>query len=452
MRLTVLLVALSVVFTACGVSESDTSTTDVPISVVATSVPPTTTTVPPVDSTSLPPSSSTTTTLPSVTVDAHLPSALSRSEVPWDEVGFGWSVVLFDSSKAAPTGPGDVREGPVVLYLVSPTGERYEMAVWPPERRPWSLVDATSSAALVVGTGATIDDTAWWHVDFASGAVAEIHGAGFPENTFGSGRSASLTRPSGANGVVYRSDGVVEWLERRAPDGTLLATVYEQPYTDWATSLAWIYHYDGTSLLVGHSGGIALVSNTASVLGELWVPMDHHCEPVRWWDADTFLARCYGQGPGSAPLDEFGNPHTFYGRLWLLETDGSEGSPLTEYPPDPPIVVDFGYSDAWPAGTATLLQWTGDCGAAQIAELQSDGLGAFLPISVPPSIVADGVRMVDVNVVAGLITVYGWQGCAGDVGALFVTDLEGIFVQELVPVIGDARSVIGVMGLTEVYP
>ena len=60
--------------------------------------------------------------------------------------------------------------------------------------------------------------------------------------------------------------------------------------------------------------------------------------------------------------------------------------------------------------------------------------------------------MVDVNVVAGLITVYGYQGCAGDVGALFVVDLEGNFVQELVPVVGDSRSVIGAIGLGNVYP
>ena len=62
------------------------------------------------------------------------------------------------------------------------------------------------------------------------------------------------------------------------------------------------------------------------------------------------------------------------------------------------------------------------------------------------------MAMLDVNVVAGLMTVYGWQGCAADVGALFVTDLAGNYVSELVPVIGDARSVISARALTPVYP
>ena len=78
------------------------------------------------------------------------------------------------------------------------------------------------------------------------------------------------------------------------------------------------------------------------------------------------------------------------------------------------MVGDYGYADAWRAGPDTVRQWTGDCGAAHIARLQPDGSGDFIPISVPSSIVADGVAMVDVNVVAGLITVYGWQGCSGE--------------------------------------
>lgn len=65
---------------------------------------------------------------------------------------------------------------------------------------------------------------------------------------------------------------------------------------------------------------------------ELWSPQDNYCEPVRWWDPDTVLASCFGQGPGFAPLDDQGQLHTYHGRLWLLEVDGSAGAPLTEYP------------------------------------------------------------------------------------------------------------------------
>ena len=79
-----------------------------------------------------------------VTDDPYLPDAAGRNEVPWAEVGFGWNVVLFDSSKAAALSPSDVREGPVVLYLVDAGGQivgqadsqpvegHYPTSIWDP--------------------------------------------------------------------------------------------------------------------------------------------------------------------------------------------------------------------------------------------------------------------------------------------------------------------------------
>jgi len=359
-------------------------------------------------------------------------------------------VVLYDSSKADVISESDRRDGAVVLYLVDARGTRYEVAAWPADDRPWELVDATGSKALVAGAGATLDDTEWEVVDMTTGVATAVHDAGFPESSFSFGPAVSLTRPTGANVVIYHSDGSNEWLERRSPSGATLANVYQQPYLEAESSLRWLYGYDGTTLLVAHHGGIARVSNSGVVQSEIWVPMDHRCDPVRWWDADTVLAACRGQGPGSAPIDSDGNPHTYYSRLWLLETDGSAGVQLTTDPATPPPVVDFGYEDAWPSGSDTYVQWWGDCGAAAIAVLQPDGSGDFVPVSVPSSIVADGHRMIDA--IRSQITTFGWQGCGGDIGALFATDLSGAFSHDLVPVAGDARAVIGVVGLATVYP
>ncbi len=136
--------------------------------------------------------------------------------------------------------------------------------------------------------------------------------------------------------------------------------------------------------------------------------------------------------------------------MWLLETDGTAGTALTAYPAAPPMVVDFGYHDAWPAGGTTFVAWSGDCGASAAHVLQPDGTGLPLSMSIPASIVADGWALVDV--VGGQMAVYAWQGCAADIGTLFLTDLSGSFVQNLVPAIGDARSVASVRGLAEVYP
>jgi TolB protein len=452
-----LALALVVVLAACGGEEGSGSTTSTNSVSNTTEAGPTQTTVDalptttvPATTTTLPGATTTTTTTIAVVAGPNLPSSLPGASVPWSDVGDGWYVVLYDSSNAMATGPSD--EGPVVLYLVGPDGTRYETASWPTGDRPWSIADVRpdGTAAVVVGTGATPDDTVWTLVDLPTGAMQTVHEASFPEVTLGWGSTVGLTRPTGTNLVVYRSDGTDEWLERRSPGGSVLATLYRQEYIDPVSSLRWLYGYDGTTALVAHHGGLALVRNDGSLVRELWVPMDHRCDPVRWWDADTILAACYGLGPASAPVDEFGAPHTYYGQLWLLETDGSAGSSLTSLPGDPVIVVDFGYHDAWPVGGTTYVDWSGDCGASDTRVLQSDGTAAPLSISIPASIVADGWTLIDV--VSGQFVVYAWQGCAADVGVLFAVDGSGQFTHELVPVAGDARGVIDVRGLATVHP
>lgn len=430
---------------------SSTSTTASPTASTITS-PTTSTTTPATTALATTTTSGTTTTVQpgGVTIDPNLPVALSRDQIPWSEVGPGWYVVLYDASKAYPTGESDVRDGPTVLYLADRDGLLYEVAAWDPGAYPF-LVDATAESALVVRNGATIDDALYERIDLATGAATEVYEVGWPETSYlNTWPHAALTRPAGANVAVLRSDGTTEWLERRAPDGTVIAEVYEQPVVEDERSMSWLYSPTGTSLLVAHRGGVAEVANDGTLIADLWVPQDTRCDPVRWWDADTYLATCYGQGPASAPADEYGNPAIHYGRLWLLETDGSAGAVLTEFPPDPPIVGDFGYHDAWPTSTGTFLQWSGDCGAAQVATLNADGTGTFMGLTLPPDLIADGIGMVDI--VGDRMAVYGWQGCDGWVGSLFTVNLDGTNVEVVVPVIGDGRGVVGVKELTTVYP
>ena len=61
----------------------------------------------------------------------------SRASVPWNRVGAGW--VLTQYTSAAPGG----RTGPAELYLISPSGTRYQLARWPnwqlaPQLVAWS--------------------------------------------------------------------------------------------------------------------------------------------------------------------------------------------------------------------------------------------------------------------------------------------------------------------------
>lgn len=437
-------ILLSAVASGCSSAGSDAT----PATTERTTLRPTTTTVG-VSATSSSPTSTTSAHSDGVTVDPNLPSAMNSAAIPWDQVGSGWYVVLYDPSRANPTSDTDVREGPMVLYLANAAGERYEVAAWAPGQYP-TLIDATTTSALVARTGSDFDETVFEVLDLTTGIATIAYTFRPPESFLDIWPHASLTRPNGENVVVHRSDGTIEWLERRTPDGTVITTVYERPLIGQAANMSWLYGPEGTSLVVRHRDGIEYVTNDGSIHGELWTPPDTRCEPVRWWDADTFLAVCYGQGTDSAPLDDYGQPHLFYGRLWLLESDGSTGTALTNFPDEPPMVVDFGYQDAWPTKDDTFLQWSGDCGASAVATLNMDGTGDFLEIATPNDVLADGIRMVDIR--SGEMTLYGWQGCDARIGVLFTSDLDGHYLNTLVPVIGDSRGVIGVEGLTTVYP
>ncbi|CAN5757739.1 hypothetical protein BH23ACT4_BH23ACT4_13660 [soil metagenome] len=374
---------------------------------------------------------------------------MNSADIPWDDVGSGWYVVMYDPSRANPASEADVREGPPVLYLVNAAGERFEVAAWSPGQY-LNLIDATATSALVARIGSDFDETFYEVIDLATGTATIAYTLRPPESLLDIWPHASLTRPSGENVVVHRSDGTTEWLERRTPDGTVISTIYEQPLNGQTANMSWLYQPEGTSLVAVHQGGIAHVTNEGSMLGELWAPPNTQCDLVRWWDTDTILAACYGQDPSSAPLDEDGQAHLYYGRLWLLETDGSEGAALTNLPDEPISVVDFGYHDAWPKDDDTFLQWWGDCGASGVATLNPEGLGDLLAIEIPEDLEPGGSRIIDIH--DGGMTLYGWQGCEGWIGILFTVDLGGHYLDTLVPAIGDSRGVTGVIGLATVHP
>ncbi len=372
---------------------------------------------------------------------------MDREEIPWEQVGAGWYVVLYSSSPAA-MDPDEWREGPVGLYLVDREGRRYLVATWPADDNPQAIVDAAGTSVLVSGRPSMDEDFQVEWVDLVTGERRMAGTADFPMRELSQALFPRLVLPAGEAVTVYQSDGTTEWLERRSPDGESLGVFFEQAHVESPSDLRWFDRPDGASVIVMHRDGVTEVTPAGEIIGDLWAPAETTCYPVRWWDADTYLAACYGLTAASAPLDDYGNLHTYYGRLWLLETDGSAGAPLTAFPAEPPYVGDYGYHDAWPAGSETLIQWSGDCGASAIRVLQEDGTGEVLSVEAPLGV--DGARMVDV--IDGVIAVYGWEGCDGWVGSLFTVDLAGHLVRDLFPTVEGARGVFAVRGLATVYP
>jgi TolB protein len=377
-----------------------------------------------------------------------LPSSLPREDVPWVEVGEGWYVVLYEASQVDLVAGTPFVSGPVVLYLVNQSGIRYEVVRWEPESGPLGLVDAWATTALVAGVGTADEETLYEAVDLVTGEVMPVYSVALPNRNHTISRELSLSRTNAENLVIYRLDGVSEFLERRSFDGAVLATLYDGDYVSQLEALQWLDHHDGTSLLVSSSNGIAHVSNDGAELGEVLIPADFRCDPVRWWDAETFLSACY--------LRSFGEPESGldspvnYGQLWLLEENGAEGVALTGLPVEAPDFFDHGFRDAWPNGENILLQWHGECGGANIATLHPDGSTEFVNVSLPPPLGESNVEIVDV--VNSRIVVKGFQGCDGWGSGLFALDLNGTYLHDLVPMVGDAGGVLGVKGFASLYP
>lgn len=444
LRLSVAVIALTALVAACSSAEPLGTTT----TLGATSTTPGATNTTVVSSTTSTSSAPTTGPPSEVTVDPYLPAAQPRTAIPWDEVGAGWHVLTYDPSEAYPTGGTDDRYGPTVLYLADPEGGLYEVASWEPDTFP-VLVDATPTAALVMTRTATSEVDTYFRIELESGESTQVRTVDFNESSvLEYGMLASLTRPTGDNLVMHRAEAGREWLERQAPDGSVLSVVYERTRVDDQTDLSWLYGWDGTFLVVGDNDTLQMVAIDGTPIGEMWVPPDTQCQPVRWWEADTALVRCHQTDPVTALVDTDGNPHLHYDWLWLIPTDGSNGTELTSIPKEPTIVVDFGYRDAWPVDNGVLLQWTGDCGAAEVRTAEGSGNG--LPIDWPEEMGPLSSSLLDVR--DRTVALFAWEGCGGAVGVLASTDLKGDNLEILVPVVGDARGVTYVMPLSTVYP
>ncbi len=423
---------LMLVLSACGGSGDTTTSTTVldtttttdgsgtttaPTDTTAT----TDTTVAESTTTTAPTTAAPTTTIP-VTVHPRLPSAASGSLTPWGDVGAGWHVAIYDALDTTTWSPA-----PVVLYLVSPDGVRYEVANWTTDDRPWEIEDArpNGSAVILVSTDPSTHDTVWTLLDTKTRSERVLISAGFPEQNH---IRVEFTRPTGLNVVIYRNDGTNEWLERRNTAGTLLATVYTQTVSG-RDSLAWLYSEDGTKLLVQHHGGIAYIENNGTLIRETWVPPDRSCEPLKWWDSGTFLASCTG-GPAVAP-------HDYYHQLWILKTDGTAGAALTSIPAGPVDIVEFGYTNAFKSGSTVLLQWSGDCSAGSPSVLGSGGLGTGIPM---PWLSGGGAAITGVN--GTQMGVHSWLTCGQEGGSLSMSTISGGFVANLIPLIGDSMGVL----------
>ena len=432
-RALLLICVLTLVVVSCGDDDAALFTTTTAAGDIATTTTPPTTEGPTTTlagatitttagaPTTIAPTTSTT-TIP-VTTHPGLPSALSRSVIPLNQIDQGWVAVVYSADTISPH-----TDGPSVLYLVSPGGDRYEVASFPVGGPQADYVGNISNdgAHVVVTTHDPGFQSRVVSIDIATGAQRDVI------NTE-SGGSIGTTLPTGRDVVVLHTtfDPTFDNLEVYRTNGSLFATIVSQPS---GPGLTWLYGLDGTYLLVGEPTGLNVYSNDGTFVRALNTPPGN-CEPVRWWDTTTILAGCVPQDV----VDSFG----FYHVLWLIPLDGSPGERLTAAPPVGWDIVEFGHADAWRANGQIILQWWGDCAARGIQVRQPGGTGDWL--AVEPS----GGHWIHAQAGSDLV-IHSIDGCGDFYGPVSLIRTDGSLVRTLVPQIAGYQGVVSVAGMIPV--
>ena len=330
-----------------------------------------------------------------------LPEALAGSLVPWTWVDADWVLALY-----APDW-----EGPFALYLLSPFGDVYETFTWTGGIYPFHLhdwrPDGKAALAMVGFDGNSNREIRLLDLETRSSrAVLTIPALAFEG-------AASFTRPTGRDLVIQGGDAATELVEVRRADGSLFSTLVSRPRpADWVREATWIYGLEGTTVVVGDGNGLQLLSNQGDWIRDLDAPGEA-CRPVRWWDASTVLARCL------APEVLAYEPNSYYGRLWLVPSSGASATALTDLPPDPVAIVEFGFFDARRIGGQVYANWAGDCGAAGIHTVAADG-------STAPFL-----RNALVGPSRGNLVVHQWDDCDQSPGSLHLVATDGTVLRDL---------------------
>jgi TolB protein len=279
---------------------------------------------------------------------AQTVSGKARASVPWNRVGAGW--VLTQYTSATPMG----RTGPAQLYLISPSGTRYQLASWPdwrfaPQLIAWSPDGRRALFQVFSGQGGTEVLT------LATGQVSTFVMQGEAD-------PIGFTTPRGLNIVAGRPSGSGTSLARYSLSGRLLQRLGS------SADGQVLYAPSGIEFATGASTGLKLVGNGGALIRNLPVrgTSANTCNPVRWWSSGTILASC-------AP------PNSGIPQLWLVPVSGAHPTALT--PPRKVSSGDRGDLDAWQLSSGLYLQSAGPCAVLQI--FKQSRSGSITLVTVP---------------------------------------------------------------------
>jgi hypothetical protein len=304
-----------------------------------------------------------------------------RASVPWGHVGAGWVLTQFTSAA-----PESGKSGPETLYLVSPSGTRYQLATWPDDRTAPQLIAWSPDG-----------QRALFQVFSGKGGAEVLTLATGKVSTFvlqGIANPIGFTAPRGLNILAGQPSGNGISLARYSLSGRLLQRL------GFSADGQVLYAPSGAEFATGTSNGLKLVANNGTFIRNLPVrgTSSNSCNPVRWWNGGTILASCIPPGSGSP-------------QLWLVPVSGARAAALT--PPRKVSSGDLGDLDAWSLPGGLYLQSAGPCAVLQIFKQARNG--SITRVTVPHT---NGDNHV-LTAVGSRLLIQAPTGCTGSVSLLW---------------------------------
>jgi hypothetical protein len=339
----------------------------------------------------------------------------TRASIPWSIVRAGWT--LAEVSQAA---PGATQPGTVVTYLVDPRGGRYQIQTWSPAATPrllaWSGDTQNALFAVPASAGAS---ATYELLSTRTGAITSVP---LPAGV----TAVGFSRPDGQAIVAVRQAADAFRLQRYNLQGTFEATIGTLPRKSgspaWlpgcGTACGALSSPDGDQDVWGVAGDeMQLVSNAGGLVRRLKPPGAAQCVPLSWWDTSTVLSYCAASA-SAYPA----------GQLWLVPTDGSAPTSLTEV-------------SGTAAGTGIMTgAWAGPGGvdyATQTSSAQCQGAASgpggltllkLSPGGAPQPVAVHGTTGNDTSVVlvsGGRLLVLAQTSCPGQSSLLWLDPSTG---------------------------
>ncbi|MGU3501043.1 hypothetical protein [Mycobacterium sp. C31M] len=307
---------------------------------------------------------------PPVAVDT--PTVLIDHNVPWSDVGAGWTLATWAETDEKTT-----------LTLVSPTGERHPITEVSGQRRltDWS---GDGKRALFAANDYDYGTTTLTEIDLRTGATATI--------TLEGRQTARYTRPTGKALLVTDEDATT----LRRVD---LTGIEQLSYATDRLGAAGRYNghhlasIDGTLLVLGAGKGLAVVGNNGRLRDHLPLPGPNtNCVPVRWWSTGAVLTRC-------SDAELMGT------QLWQVPLDGTTPAALTAFMSG--RGDQYGDIAAWRLPGGAFVQSLGPCGAAELTRVTPDRRTEVLHV---PGVAGDQ-SVVVVGAAGGTLLLRVTQSC-----------------------------------------